>query len=169
MKILTIFFPIVIAVMLMACSSNKSQVRPVDKSSSQPVSVFSRSSRPNKALPKAVIYRTNGDYIDNVAVNLNSQRTALISFPAPTDITSHSTPVELGDGWLFDRRGGIGINSAFLSYTYSQYSALKSTPSSLQLFYDIIPGSAVIQCISTPVPLSEAMANPDILKQYIPR
>lgn len=160
---------VLITVLMMGCSSNKTHISPVSEISSQPVTVVGQGSKANRAIPKAVIYRTNGDYNNNVPVNMNSERTVITSFPAPTDITSRSTPIDLGDGWLFDRRGGISINTSFLSYTYSQYSALKTTPSVGQLMQDVIPGSAVTQCISTPVSLNEAMSDPDILKQYIPR
>lgn len=157
------------AILMMDCSSDRQQVAVVSDGATQPVSAVGFGPRSSMAMPKAVIYRTNGDYNDNVPVTVNEQRTALMSFPAPSDITSHSMPVELGDGWLFDRRGGAGVNTVFLSYTYEQYAALKSTPSSSQLFAKVIPGSAVIQCVVTPVSFNDALADPEILKQYIPR
>lgn len=169
MKTLVRISLLMIATLMMGCSSDKAQVTAVSDDSSLPVTVVGYGSNSSKALPKAVIYRTNGDYTDNVPVNMNEQHTALASYPAPSDITSYSTPVDLGDGWLLDRRGGVGINTVFLSYTYPQYAALKSTPSSGQLMDKVIPGSGVTRCIATPVSLNDAMANPEILKQYIPR
>ena len=80
-------------------------------------------------LPRAVIYRTNGDYDDRVPVTLDATRTSIVSYPAPTDITSASVPLVLADGWLLDRRGGISVNSAFLDWTYAQYAAMSHTPS----------------------------------------
>lgn len=159
---------ILMSFLLGACSSGKSSRQSVESDAVRSV-VPAKNSVPNtQALPKAVIYRTNGDYNDNVPVNINRQHTALISYPACSDITSHSTPVEIGDGWLFDRRGGVGANTVFLTYTYAQYSALKATPSAAQLLDSVIPGSAVTRCILTPVLFSEALSDPDILKQYIP-
>lgn len=122
-----------------------------------------------KALPKAVIYRTNGDYMYHVPVNVDESHKSLTSFPAPSDISKRSVPVDLGDGWYFDRRGGVSLNTVFLTYTYEDYSALNSTPSAGELINAIIPGSAVTQCILTPVLFSEAAVNPEILKKYIPR
>lgn len=165
MKTLVRIAFIIISVWMAGCSSGKA---PVVRQEGAGQATEYHTAR-NSAIPKAVIYRTNGDYADNVPVNLNESRTSLVSYPAPSDITSHSAPVPLGDGWLFDRRGGVGINTVFLNYTYSQYAALKYTPSSTQLMQAIIPGSGVTQSILTPVTLSKALADPDILKQYIPQ
>ncbi len=160
----------IISLWMIGCASGKSGLQPaVGSQQSEPVVSANHGAIPARALPKAVIYRTNGDYNNNVPVNLNDLRTALVSYPAPTDISSHSAPVGIGEGWLFDRRGGVGVNTAFLSYTYAEYSALKSVPSQAELLKAVIPGSGVTQCILTPVPLAEAMANPDVLKKYIPR
>lgn len=159
---------VILSILLGACSSGRSGQQLVATDVVRIEAPVRNSAPQNKALPKAVIYRTNGDYNDNVPVNINQQHTAILSYPACSDITSRSTPVELGDGWLFDRRGGVGVNTVFLTYTYDQYAALKSTPSPSQLLKAVIPGSGVTQCVLTPVPYSEALQNPDILKQYIP-
>lgn len=169
MKTLVRISFLIIAALVLSCSSNKPQVLDVVGASRPSSVIVGNGVNQNQAIPKAVIYRTNGDYIDNVPVNMNARHTSLVSFPAPTDITSRSTPVELGDGWLFDRRGGVNANTVFLSYTYSEYAALGSTPSASALLQAIIPGSAVTQCVVTPVTLNEAMVHPEILKQYIPR
>ena len=151
--------------MIVACSAGRSGA-----SSSAGVAAGAGLQRgQSEALPKAVIYRTNGDYDNNVPVNVDDTHKKLLSYPAPSDISKRSVPVDLGEGWLFDRRGGVGINTVFLSYTYDEYSALKSTPSQSELMQAVIPGSAVTQCIVTPVFFSEAVANPEILKNYIPR
>lgn len=68
-------------------------------------------------MPKARIYRTNGDYRDKVPVNLDAARSTVVSYPAPTDLTA--LPVQLADGYLLDLRG-IGPNTAFTSYTYAE-------------------------------------------------
>lgn len=152
-----------------ACSTGKSGALSVEAGSAEAVTAFGKNQAQSKALPKAIIYRTNGDYKNNVPVTLSASRTSLISFPAPSDVSKRSVPVDLGDGWLFDRRGGIGDNTVFLSYTYDQYAALKRTPSTSELMSAIIPGSAVTQYIITPVTFNEAAADPEILKKYIPR
>lgn len=80
--------------------------------------------------PKAVIYKTNGDYNDNIPVNLNPSRDSLISYPGSSDVSpERSTPIKLDKGWLLDRRGGIGTNTAFLNITYSDFHNLKTLPS----------------------------------------
>lgn len=165
---MTISF-LIISLWIAGCSSGRSSRTAPASVPSQALASVEHSSAQSKALPKAVIYRTNGDYNDNVPVNLNASRTALVSFPAPSDITSRSTPVEIGDGWLFDRRGGVGENTVFLTYTYAEYAALLSAPSSSRIMEAVIPGSGVTQCVVTSVQFSEALANPEILKQYIPQ
>lgn len=56
-------------------------------------------------VPQAVIYRTDGDYFDNVPVTLDRRGgTALVSYPAPGDLTKSSMPIRLAEGYLLDRR-----------------------------------------------------------------
>lgn len=99
---------------------------------------------PVHALPSAVVYRTNGDYNDHVAVNIDRSTGRLMSYPAVTDVTAASSPVPLADGWLLDRRGGINTQTtAFLKYTYSQYAALQATPSPTQIVAAILPDARV--------------------------
>lgn len=155
--------------MIVACSAGKSGASSPVVVAADAVAADGLHRGPSEALPKAVIYRTNGDYNNNVPVNVDDSHKALLSYPAPSDISKRSVPVDLGEGWLFDRRGGVCLNTVFLTYTYEEYAALKSTPSQSALMEAIIPGSAVTQCIITPVFFSEAAANPEILKNYIPR
>ncbi len=118
------------------------------------------------ALPKAVVYRTNGDYAQNVPVNLNPMRDSLLSYPAPSDITDSSSPLEVGDGWLLDRRGGVGANTAFLKYTYAQYRALPQVDASM-LMDAILPDARVTEVRVLPVSASEAILDPEIVTRYI--
>lgn len=118
-------------------------------------------------LPRAVIYRTNGDYNDNVSVTLDASRTALVSYPDPADVTSASSPVAVGDGWLLDRRGGIGPNSAFLGWTYSEYSNLPAAPSPSEILAHIIPDARVIAMDALPIPATEAMADTAAVNRLI--
>lgn len=119
-----------------------------------------------RALPKAVIYRTNGDYADNVAVTLNADRNGLLSYPAPIDIADSSAPLKLDDGWWLDRRGGIGANTAFLKYTYAEYRGLQHVDAAM-LMDAILPDARVTEVRTLPVNASEAIANPDIVNRYI--
>ena len=86
-----------------------------------------------------IIYKTHGDYRNLVPVTLNADGTGIISYPAPGDVGRngrYSTPVEIDDGYLWDRRG-ISANSAFTDYTYEQYAALQSAPSTDELMSHI--------------------------------
>lgn len=105
-------------------------------------------------IPRAVIYKTNGDYNDNVTITLNRQRTAPATFPDPHDVGANSTPLQLADGWLLDRRGGIGEYSVFLTYTYSQYATLPAPPSIENLMKAIIPGAQVTDAVRLTIPAS---------------
>lgn len=109
---------------------------------------------PVEAIPKAVIYRTNGDYNNNVPLTMNGN--TIVSFPAPSDVNpSSSAPVQLSDGYLLDRRG-IGPNSVFTRFTYAEYAALPSPPSVDALKAAVIPGAKVTEIRELPMNIAEA-------------
>ena len=56
------------------------------------------------AIPRARVYRMNGDYADNVPVGTDGNG-RIISYPAPTDLSTASKPIQLAGGWWLDRRG----------------------------------------------------------------
>lgn len=122
----------------------------------------------HRALPRAVIYKTNGDYRDNVPVTLNAAGTALISFPAPTDITDLSTPLPLADGYLLDRRG-VSENSRFTRYTYAQYRALPAPPAPAALIDSIIPGARVTVIHRLDITLQQALGDTAAVNDLIRR
>lgn len=99
-------------------------------------------------IPKARIYRTNGDYDSLVPVTLDASRTKLISFPAPSDLKS-GLPVKLDEGFLLDNRG-IGENTAFTRWTYAEYSAMESAPSPQEIMKNIIPDARVTEIYEMP-------------------
>lgn len=107
-----------------------------------------RGGKPSAEIPKVRIYKTNGDYYDKVPVTLNASRTALLSFPAPTDL-SGSEPVKLDDGFLLDRRG-ITPSTAFTRWTYAEYSALPSAPSPKEIMENLIPDARVTSLYEMP-------------------
>lgn len=119
------------------------------------------------ALPKAVIYKTNGDYNNNVAINLSSDGKRPVSYPAPTDVNSGSAALPLENGWLLDRRGAIGANTAFLKYTYEEYAKLPQAPTTAEIMQSIIPDAKVTETRVLPILQSQAIANPSELKQYL--
>lgn len=100
-------------------------------------------------LPNARIYRTSIDVDALVPVTVNPSTGQLVSFPAPTDITGASMPVVLKDGWLLDRRG-IGPDTRFINYTYSQYHDLTEAPSVERLLESIVPDARVTEIVELP-------------------
>ena len=100
-------------------------------------------------MPRAVVYRMSGDYSRNVPVTLGADD-GIASYPAPSDLSESSLPVDMGDGLWLDRRG-MGLRSVFTSYTYSQYMSLPQAPSPQQLRDAIIPGARVINVYPLPM------------------
>lgn len=107
-------------------------------------------------LPRALVYRTNGDYAENVPISM-SPSGEIISYPAPTDL-AHTAPVPLAGGWFLDRRG-VGTNTRFTRYTYKEYSSLKQPPTLDELRAAVIPGARVIQAWTLPMTSGEAAAD----------
>lgn len=118
-------------------------------------------------LPKGVVYKTNGDYNANVMVTVSADVSRLNSYPAPSDITSQSTPIVLEGGWLLDRRGGAGPNARFLTWTYQEYSSFPNAPSPEEIMAHIIPEARVTETMALPYTLSEAEANIQKVNQFL--
>ncbi len=119
------------------------------------------------ALPSAIVYRTSGNYNNHVPVTLNSDGTAILSYPDPRDVASPNvTPIELENGYLLDRRG-VNLNTAYLDYTYEEYAALGNTPSTKELMEHILAKNAITEMYRLPIKASEAIANPDICNKFI--
>lgn len=92
------------------------------------------------ALAPIIIYKTRGDYKNLVPITLTPDKQHVVARPAPSDLLigdGLSTPIELADGYLLDRRG-VGPTSAFVSYTYEQYFAIKGIPSEHDLLNRIV-------------------------------
>jgi hypothetical protein len=90
--------------------------------------------------PRTIIYRTHGDYFDKVPVILSSDKSTLLSFPAPADLKYQgrpALPTELAGGFLLDNRG-IDENVAFISMGYEEYIALEKTPDAAEIMGMII-------------------------------
>lgn len=113
-------------------------------------------SQPATQLPRAVIYKTNVDVNNHVPVMLTADGSAFLSFPAPSDLNALQMPLPLTNGWLLDRRGAIGPNTAFLTYTYSQYESLPQSPSPAQLRDSIMPGAHVTEAYRLPISINQA-------------
>ncbi len=112
-------------------------------------------------IPTVNIYKTSTNYNDKVPVELNSTKTALSSYPGPTDVYTNgvlATPTELHSGYLKDNRG-IWIYAAFTSYTYTQYSQLPSVPSQTDLFNSIIDNNPLTELWTCPSGSSDTDLN----------
>ena len=119
------------------------------------------------AMPRAVIYKTNGNYNDNVKVVLNSRYNTLVYYPATTDVNSDASPMVLADGWLLDRQGGLSMNTAFLKWTYSQYHSLPQTPSPKELIENLLPDAKVTQMITLDMTNTAAQNDTAYVNQLI--
>lgn len=113
--------------------------------------------------PKALVYKTRGNYNDLVPVLLSDDKSEIISYPHPSDIKINGTlqtPVQLHKGYLLDNRG-IGINAGFLKLTYKEYSELEVVPNLGNLYKMLIdkdPLTEMYDCGSK-------SSFPDIIKQ----
>ncbi len=124
-------------------------------------------SEPRDVMPRAVAYRTNGDYSQYVTINV-SPAGQILAFPDPRDIGPQSTPLELGDGWLLDRRGGIGENTRFIRLTYTDYHNLPAPPTIFELKEAIIKDARVTQTIVfSDLTPSQAARDPKKVMQLI--
>jgi len=82
----------------------------------------------NKARAIFTVYKTRGNYVDNVPVTLAEDRKTIGSFPDPTDMKSSSKPEQLHKGYLIDNMG-INAKTAFLKISYADYIKLQQAPS----------------------------------------
>lgn len=157
-----IFLPIIaMTITLGACAGSKSAVEAdsVVGAAQQPGALGREPQsavRPSAFIPRAVIYKTNGDYSRHVAVVVTPDGKDLVTFPDPSDVGPQSEPLAVADGWLLERRGGIGPNTRFLTYTYDEYHALPSVPSVQTLLSAIIPEARVTAAYRLPVAMRAA-------------
>lgn len=95
---------------------------------------------PIGAMQPTIIYKTNGDYYYLVPVTLNDDKTKIMAYPDVRGVYFRGElayPTKLNYGYLLDNRG-VTKNSAFLKYTYDEYSKLAETPKSDELFSSVI-------------------------------
>lgn len=129
MKRLSLLLTLLAAVMLASCAAK----RPAAQEAAETIA----NTGSQRALRHAIIYRMAGDYADLVPVTLDSTGTCLVSYPDPVDVRPSSRPEPLIDGWYLDHRG-VGLHTAFLSYTYDEYHALPAVPSQDELMAHIL-------------------------------
>ncbi len=97
--------------------------------------------------PPAIVYKTRKDYYKNIPVTLSADKQKIVSYPAPTDIrrgTDFTYPTKLHSGYLLDNRG-IGINTAFLRFTYEDYYNMDNIPTADRLMEYIIDDNPFLE------------------------
>jgi hypothetical protein len=97
--------------------------------------------------PACIIYRTRSDYSLFVPVTMSADKSKIVSYPDIKDIFYNgklSLPSLLVDGFLLDNRG-IGLQVAFLKYTYEEYSRLPSTPLSTDLMNMLLDKDPLVE------------------------
>ena len=147
------------------CAKKNTQTDFVTSDSPQIVRVDTRPriGTPPRTLLNATVFKMNGNYSNHVAVSLNADGT-LSYYPAPTDISEASRPVDLGNGWWLNRQG-LGPRSRFLRYSFEEYAALPTVPSQEELLKAIIPGAEITEFKSVDIPASEAMSRLEEVKK----
>ena len=139
-----------------SCRNNKTATKTTDNVNmifSNVVSVREKGYSLNsaRANPQTIVYKTVKDYNHLVPVSMNSEKTKIVSYPSPSDIYYKgelALPTVLRDGYLLDNRG-IDENTAFLNYTYEEYSRLSEVPPLSELIdkiKDKYPIAEIIYC-----------------------
>lgn len=116
-------------------------------------------------MPNATAFRMSGDYANNVAITIDNNG-VITYFPAPSDITADSEPIELCNGWWLNNQG-LGPNSVFTKYTFAEYSSLPEAPDLIQLKEAVIPGAMVTGFMELPMKIGDANANIEEAKNYV--
>lgn len=160
--IIKVLIGLVLLSVMCRCGSTMTALQPerdtVIVQPMEPVRYPSAAGRPVGIVPHAHIYRTNGDYNNNVPVTLSRDRKSLVSFPAPSDVGAWAEPVALADGYLLDRRG-VSMNTAFTSYTYGEYAGLDHAPLPEELLEKVIAGARVTELVELPFTLAVAESD----------
>ncbi|MDE6716781.1 MAG: hypothetical protein K2J70_01185 [Muribaculaceae bacterium] len=160
MKILYFMLPLAL---LVGCAK-KNSAPTTDEQQIVKQSVILTGSRPASAILKASAFKMSGDYSDKVAITLNDDGT-LAYFPAPSDISANSRPLDLGEGWWLNRQG-LSSRSVFTRYTFEEYASLPAVPSPEELKAAVIPGARVTDFRKLDMPAYEASERlPEIKAQ----
>lgn len=153
------FFLIAPVALLLGCSSHNNTITiPVASVPVQQTGMVA-------VRPQATAFRMSGDYADKVAVTYDSNG-RLVYYPAPTDISKASRPIDLGNGWWLNRQG-LSANSVFTRWTFDEYKALKKAPTAEEIKEALIPGACVTDMQTLPVPASEATSRLKEIKSLL--
>jgi uncharacterized lipoprotein YajG len=105
----------------------------------QPISI-------NNSAP-LIIYKADKKFANYIPVLLNDEGTKIVSYPAPSDIFIDgklAKPTALKNNYWIDNRG-ISAHSAFINYTYEEYSKLADAPTLEIMYSKIIAKNAITQ------------------------
>jgi hypothetical protein len=134
-----LFFSLLLLFVIFSCNPGK-----------LPVTITKENNQETFMNPPVIIYKTKKDYYFNIPVGLSDDKLSVISYPDKVDIYHNgilATPTLLANGYLLDNRG-IGLNTAFTKYTYSEFSQLASTPMAETLFLQIIDFDPLMEIYS---------------------
>lgn len=137
-----------LSVMVIGCRTSK--VVAEGSSTSATVGLIDNASapavggRPLSMRRPMIVYRTRSDYSHLVPVALDAEHNNIVNYPDPVDVGAYSVPLQLNEGYLFDRRG-ISVNTAFTSYTYDDYHALSRVPSLEELSARIVERQPLLE------------------------
>ena len=126
-----LLYPLILST-LVACSTNSKTAQNNSKANQAFTPDF------NSPGPPVMIYKTKKDYSKNVAVILSDDKSQILSYPAPTDVSGKlPLPTNLKKGYLLDNRG-INQNVAFLKMTYEEYAKQAKAPAINELYANIL-------------------------------
>ena len=97
-----------------------------------------------------IVYKTRGDFYNNVPVIMSDDKMSVVSYPDIKDISKNGKltyPTYLSNGYLLDHRG-INKNVAFLKLTYEEYSKLPSTLRKEEVLSMIIERNPLLEMYS---------------------
>ncbi len=130
----------IILLFTLSCNSNSKVSQAPTVSETEFIPVFASG-------PPVLIYKTKANFDSLVPVILSDDKSEIVSYPHPDDLKSGNIflfPSLLSGGYLLDNRG-IGINVAFLKFTYEEYSKLENIPSLKELYSSIIEKDPLIE------------------------
>jgi len=93
-----------------------------------------------KPYTSVIVYKTKADYFDKVPITLSEDKSQIVSYPDPLDLTvgdQLALPIKLVNSFYLDKRG-ISLNTVFTNYTFKQYASLNKTPTLDELKQSII-------------------------------
>lgn len=101
----------------------------------------------------AVIYRVKPEYFDKVPIQLNQDKTEILSYRAPSDVKPEggSLPTPLENGYFLDNIG-INVKTSYLLITLYAYSMLEKAPSKEEMLKMVMKGDPFIEIYNTNIP-----------------